>query len=77
MSWRIVSGALTIMGILGALWVSDEVRTGIAHSRGSTVIHSEDPEWFWILTATNAVVIILFFFGALKAWKQGQRDPNF
>jgi hypothetical protein len=77
MSWKIIAGALAIMGALGTLWVAYEVRTGIAQSRGATVVRSEDPQGFWILTAINAVVIGIFFFGAFKAWRQGQRDPNF
>ncbi len=77
MSWKIIAGTLAIMGALITLWVAYEVHTGVAHSRGDTVVRSENPQGFWILTAVNAVVIGIFFFGAFKAWRQGQRDPNF
>ncbi len=77
MSWKIIAGTLAILGALMTLWVVYEVRAGIARSRGATVVRSDDPQGLWILTAINAVVIGIFFFGAFKAWRQGHRDPNF
>jgi hypothetical protein len=76
-SWKIISGALTIMGVLCVLWTAYEVQIGIAHSRGASAVRSEDPQGFWLLIASNALMAALFFYGAFRAWKQGQREPNF
>ena len=77
MSWKIISGALTIMGALCVLWVANDVRTGVANRRGYAWIWSEDPQGFWCTIAIDLVVIALFFFGAFKAWRQSQREPKF
>lgn len=77
MTWKIISGVLTLMGLLCTVWVMWEIETGVAHQRGDPVIRSEDSFGFWLLTATNVIVIGLFFYGAWRAWRQSNREPNF
>lgn len=77
MSWKIISGALTVLGVLSGSWLIYEVRSGVAHTRGGTLIQSENPQGFWFITAIGVLWIAFCFFGAVKAWRMGRRHPNF
>lgn len=77
MTWKVISGVLTLMGLLCTAWVMWEIETGVAYQRGGPILRSEDYFAFWFLIATNVVIIGLFFYGAWRAWRQGNREPNF
>lgn len=77
MSWKIIAGALTTLGVLCGIWLIYEVRSGVAHTRGGTILHSESPQAFWFMIAIGVVWIAACFLGAVKAWRKGQREPNF
>jgi hypothetical protein len=48
-TWNIISGVLTLMGLLRTAWIIWEIETGVAHQRGYSVIRSEDSFGFWLL----------------------------
>lgn len=77
MSWKIISGALTTVGVLTGIWLIYEMRSGVAHTRGGTILQSESPQAFWFIIAIGVLWIAFCFFGAVKAWRKGQREPNF
>ena len=76
MSWKIISGALTTLGVLSGIWLIYEVRSGVAHTRGGTILQSESPQAFWFISAIGILWIAFCFFGAVKAWRKAQIEPN-
>lgn len=76
MAWKVISGALTIIGVLTGLWTIHEARSGIAHTRGGTILRADSPQTFWFVIAIAVLWIAFCFFGAIKAWKMGPREPN-
>lgn len=77
MSWKIIAGALAILGSFAGFWVLHEMCTGVAYTRGGTIIRSESPIGFWMLSAVNLAGVAALFFAAASAWRRGQREPDF
>ena len=77
MSWKFISGALMVLGVLSGIWLIYEVRSGVTHTRGGTILQSENPQAFWFVIAIGVLWIAFCLFGAVKAWRKGQREPNF
>ena len=48
MAWKVISGALTIIGVLTGLWTIHEARSGIAHTRGGTILRADSPQTFLV-----------------------------
>ena len=77
MSWKVISGTLIFIGILTGLWIIREVRMGVVHTRGGTIIQSESPQAFWVVVAVGVLWIAFCFIYAVKSWRKGNREPNF
>ncbi len=77
MSWKIISGALMALGVLCGMWLIYEARSGVAQTRGGTINQVESPQAFWFVIGIGVLWIAFCFIGAVKAWRKGQREPNF
>lgn len=77
MSWKVISGALAIVGVLSGIWLIDEVRSGVVHTRGGTILQSENQQAFWFVIAVGILWIAFCFFVAVRAWRKGEREPDF
>ncbi len=77
MSWKIISGAMTALGVLCGIWLVHEVRSGVTHTRGGAITRSESSETFWLNIAIGALWIAFCFYGAVKIWRKGEREPDF
>ena len=76
MSWKIISGALAIIGMLTSFGLIHELGTGVAHTRGGTILRSQNPSGFWFVVGIEALWVALLVFGAFRAWRQSQRELN-